>query len=199
MRPWAGCARRRQLGAGVRFAILPQVLPNFLSYSLLRFEMNVRAPRVIGFVGAGGIGQELYQVISFNYYQEIGAILVLIMLAVSLIDLLSERLRVRVIGALRDQRGDRGGGLRLPAAFGARPARAGDPRSPRGWAFARVAGRAVGGSTSPPPVWRAACRRLLVILPPDGAAELPARNGRTSCKGSGRASRWRSSAPSSRR
>jgi phosphonate transport system permease protein len=82
----------------VRFAILPQVLPNFLSYVLLRFEINVRGATVIGFVGAGGIGQELYSVISFNYYQEIGAIIVLIIVAVSLIDLTSERLRTAAIG-----------------------------------------------------------------------------------------------------
>jgi len=83
----------------IRYAILPQVLPNFLSYVLLRFEVNVRGATVIGFVGAGGIGQELYTVISFNYYQEISAILVLIVLTVSLIDLLSERVRMRAIGA----------------------------------------------------------------------------------------------------
>jgi phosphonate transport system permease protein len=74
------------------------VLPNFLSYLLLRFEINVRGATVIGFVGAGGIGQELYTVISFSYYQEIGAIIVLIILAVSAIDLASERLRTRAIG-----------------------------------------------------------------------------------------------------
>jgi len=84
---------------GIRYAILPQVAPNFLSYVLLRFEINVRGATVIGFVGAGGIGQELYTVISFNYYQEISAILILIVLTVGLIDLLSERLRMRAIGA----------------------------------------------------------------------------------------------------
>ena len=83
---------------GIRYAILPQVLPNFVSYVLLRFEINVRGATVIGFVGAGGIGQELYTVISFNYYQEISAILVLILLTVSAIDLVSERVRMRVIG-----------------------------------------------------------------------------------------------------
>jgi phosphonate transport system permease protein len=82
----------------VRFAILPQVLPNFISYVLLRFEINVRGATVIGFVGAGGIGQELYSVISFNYYQEIGAIIVLIILTVSVIDLTSESLRRRAMG-----------------------------------------------------------------------------------------------------
>jgi len=99
MRPWDGV---RAAGANwvqtVRYAILPQVMPNILSYALLRFEMNVRGATVIGFVGAGGIGQELYTVISFNYYQEIGALIVLIILAVSVIDLISERLRSLAIG-----------------------------------------------------------------------------------------------------
>lgn len=102
MRPWDGV----QSAGGnwvesVRYAILPQVLPNILSYVLLRFEINVRGATVIGFVGAGGIGQELYTVISFNYYQEISAIILLVILAVSAIDMLSERLRFLVIGAAR--------------------------------------------------------------------------------------------------
>ncbi len=99
MRPWDGV---RAAGANwvqtVRYAILPQVMPNILSYVLLRFETNVRGATVIGFVGAGGIGQELYTVISFNYYQEIGALIVLIILAVSAIDLISERVRSLAIG-----------------------------------------------------------------------------------------------------
>ena len=99
MRPWDGV---RAAGANwvqtVRYAILPQVMPNILSYVLLRFETTVRGATVIGFVGAGGIGQELYTVISFNYYQEIGALIVLIILAVSAIDLISERVRSLAIG-----------------------------------------------------------------------------------------------------
>jgi len=92
--PWDGVrAAGGTWAQAVRYAILPQVAPNFLSYVLLRFEINVRGATVIGFVGAGGIGQELYTVISFSYYQEISAIVVLIVLAVSLIDILSERLR----------------------------------------------------------------------------------------------------------
>jgi len=88
---WAQCTR---------YAITPQVLPNFLSYTLLRFEINVRGATVIGFVGAGGIGQELYQVISFNYYQEISAVVALIIVGVIVIDLTSELLRHRLIGNL---------------------------------------------------------------------------------------------------
>ncbi len=99
MHAWDGV---RATGANwplaVRYAIVPQVLPSLLSYVLIRFEINVRGATVIGFVGAGGIGQELYQVVSFNYYQEIGAILVLVVLAVSVIDLLSERLRTSALG-----------------------------------------------------------------------------------------------------
>jgi phosphonate transport system permease protein len=83
-----------------RFAILPQAAPNLLSYALLRFETNIRSASVIGFVGAGGIGQELYNVIASNYYEEISAILVLIILTVASIDLISEALRHRVIGAM---------------------------------------------------------------------------------------------------
>ncbi len=81
----------------VRFGVLPQVLPNLLSYALLRFEINVRGASVIGFVGAGGIGEELYHVIAFNYYEEISAIIVLIILSVAAIDLVSESLRRNLV------------------------------------------------------------------------------------------------------
>ena len=85
----------------MRFGLLPQVAPNLLSYAILRFEINVRGASVIGFVGAGGIGQELYAVIAQNYYEEISAIVVLIILAVSVIDLSSERVRRMVIEGRR--------------------------------------------------------------------------------------------------
>lgn len=102
MKPWDGIVSSGGNWAhGVRFAILPQVMPNFLSYALLRFEINIRGASVIGFVGAGGIGQEIYHVIAFNYYEEISAIVFLVILTVFAIDLVSERLRHRVIGAAR--------------------------------------------------------------------------------------------------
>jgi phosphonate transport system permease protein len=105
MGPWDGVrASGATWAEACRFAILPQALPNILSYALLRFEINVRGASVIGFVGAGGIGEELYHVIAFNYYEEISAIIVLIILAVAAIDLLSETLRHRVIGALEGGR-----------------------------------------------------------------------------------------------
>lgn len=77
----------------LRYAVLPQVLPNFLSYTLLRFEINVRAAAVIGFVGAGGIGQELMFVIRQFVYPDISAIVLLIVLTVAIIDICCEKLR----------------------------------------------------------------------------------------------------------
>ncbi len=83
----------------VRFAVLPQVLSNFASYALLRFEINVRGAGVMGFVGAGGIGQELLIAIRNFYYSDVSAILLLIVLTVFAIDLGTEKLRHHLIGA----------------------------------------------------------------------------------------------------
>jgi phosphonate transport system permease protein len=85
----------------VRFAVLPQVLSNFASYALLRFEINVRGAGVMGFVGAGGIGQEFLVAIRNFYYADVSAILVLIILTVFCIDLATERVRHRLIGPER--------------------------------------------------------------------------------------------------
>ncbi len=81
----------------VRFGVLPQVLSNFASYALLRFEVNVRGAAVIGFVGAGGIGQELIVAIRKFYYSDVSAILLMLLLCVMAIDFASERLRSRLL------------------------------------------------------------------------------------------------------
>ena len=86
----------------MKFGLLPQVLPNLISYILLRFEINIRASTILGFVGAGGIGQELYLVINFNYYEEVSAIILLIILTVISIDLLSGYLRKNIVGVEND-------------------------------------------------------------------------------------------------
>ncbi len=84
-------------GAGwwqtIRFAVVPQVLSNFASYSLLRFEINVRGASIMGFVGAGGIGQDLIEAIRKFYFTDVSAILLLIIVTVMLIDYGTERLR----------------------------------------------------------------------------------------------------------
>lgn len=80
------------------YGVVPQVAPNFFSYAMLRFEINVRASSIIGFVGAGGIGQELNRVISFYSDDRVLAVLILVVLTVTVIDLISERIRLGYIG-----------------------------------------------------------------------------------------------------
>jgi len=82
----------------VRFAVLPQVASNFASYALLRFEINVRGAAVLGFVGAGGIGQTLLEVIRKFYYADVSAVLLIIIATVMLIDGITEGVRHRLLG-----------------------------------------------------------------------------------------------------
>jgi phosphonate transport system permease protein len=82
----------------MRHAVLPQVLPNYVSYTLLRFEVNVRGAAVLGFVGAGGIGQELLSAIRQFYLSDVSAIVLMIVATVALIDIGTEWLRHRLIG-----------------------------------------------------------------------------------------------------
>lgn len=81
----------------VRFGIMPQVLPLFFSYSLLRLEINVRASTILGFVGAGGIGEALSTVIQWRYGDEILAIMTLLVLTIVALDYLSSFFRNQLI------------------------------------------------------------------------------------------------------
>jgi phosphonate transport system permease protein len=92
----AGGAWRQTL----RYAVLPQVAPNFASYALLRFEINVRGASIMGFVGAGGIGEQLMVAIRQFYYTDVSAILLLIIGTVMLIDFGGERLRHALAGGM---------------------------------------------------------------------------------------------------
>jgi phosphonate transport system permease protein len=71
----------------MRFAVLPQVAAGYASYALLRFEINVREASVMGFVGAGGIGQELVVAVRKFYYSDVSAILLTIIVTVFVIDI----------------------------------------------------------------------------------------------------------------
>jgi phosphonate transport system permease protein len=82
----------------MRFAVLPQVIAGYASYTLLRFEVNVREASVLGFVGAGGIGQELVVAIRKFYYSDVSAILVMIVVTVFCIDISTGWLRARLFG-----------------------------------------------------------------------------------------------------
>ena len=84
----------------MRFGVIPQLLPQLVSYWLLRLELNLSAAAALGIVGAGGIGVELQRAISFTEFDTYLAILLLIIACITVIDLVSERLRHRLIGAM---------------------------------------------------------------------------------------------------
>ena len=81
----------------VAFGVIPQVLPLWLSFTLYRFESNVRSASVVGMVGAGGIGVVLFEVIRGFQYAQTCAVLIILVVTVTLIDLLSATLRKRFI------------------------------------------------------------------------------------------------------
>ena len=82
----------------MRLAVVPQALPNYASYLLLRFEINVRGAAVLGVVGAGGIGEDLYVAIRQFEYPDISAIMLLLIATTAIIDLSCESIRHRLIG-----------------------------------------------------------------------------------------------------
>ncbi|MBA8910130.1 phosphonate ABC transporter, permease protein PhnE [Aminobacter ciceronei] len=82
----------------VWFGIVPQVMPNFLSYGLLRLEINVRASTIIGAVGGGGIGEVLRLSISRNHEAKTIAIIILLFCTIVAVDQFSAWLRKRLVG-----------------------------------------------------------------------------------------------------
>lgn len=89
----ANWAQRMGLG------IIPQVAPNWLSYGLMRMEINVRASAILGFVGSGGIGYDLKIAMQWGLgkYDQVVAIFLLLFLAIVLIDRLSDHARARLV------------------------------------------------------------------------------------------------------
>ena len=81
----------------VVFGVIPQVMPLWISYSLYRFESNVRSASVVGIVGAGGIGYTIWDAIRSFDYGKTAAIIIVIVGTVSLLDLFSARIRQRFI------------------------------------------------------------------------------------------------------
>lgn len=75
------------------FGVIPQVLPLWISYSLYRFEANVRSASVLGMVGAGGIGQILWEIVRGFEYAQTAAVLIILIISVTIIDLLSSYIR----------------------------------------------------------------------------------------------------------
>jgi len=91
----------RATGAGrlaeIVWGVIPQVAPLWTSYALYRFESNSRSATVLGLIGAGGIGQVLFDALNGFSYKEVSAIALVILVAVSLIDALSQAMRSRLI------------------------------------------------------------------------------------------------------
>ena len=85
----------------VRFGVLPQVMPLFFSYSILRLEINVRASTILGFFGAGGIGAALSENIQWRDGGRVTAIFVLLVVTIIALDYLSDWVRAKLIGAGR--------------------------------------------------------------------------------------------------
>ncbi|MFC0213949.1 phosphonate ABC transporter, permease protein PhnE [Paenibacillus chartarius] len=79
------------------FAVIPQVIPEFLSYALYRFEINVRSATLLGIIGAGGIGTPLIFAINARGWHRVGIILIGIIVTVSIIDYISGALRKRIV------------------------------------------------------------------------------------------------------
>lgn len=78
-------------------AMLPEVSPEFISYTLYRFEINMRAASTLGLVGAGGIGAPLIFAIRSRAWDRVGIIMIALVLAVTIIDIVSGKLRKRLV------------------------------------------------------------------------------------------------------
>lgn len=81
----------------LRYAIIPQILPQFLSFVLYAFEINIRSASILGYVGAGGIGVFYSRNINFGRWDRVGSIVILTFIVVLITDLLSARLREELV------------------------------------------------------------------------------------------------------
>ena len=79
------------------WGVIPQVAPLWTSFALYRFESNSRAATVLGLIGAGGIGQLLFENIQSFNYATVSAIAIVIVIAVTMIDMLSQAMRKRLL------------------------------------------------------------------------------------------------------
>jgi phosphonate transport system permease protein len=77
----------------IAYGVIPQVMPLWTSYALYRFESNVRAAAVVGMVGAGGIGVVLWEVIRGFQFSKTAAVMIMLIVTVSVVDVISARIR----------------------------------------------------------------------------------------------------------
>lgn len=88
-----GAGRLEEIG----FGLIPQVLPLWISVSLYRFESNIRSATVLGMVGGGGIGVALWETMRGFQFAETATVMLVIIVAVTLLDMLSQQVRKRFI------------------------------------------------------------------------------------------------------
>jgi len=81
----------------VRYAVIPQIVPPFTSFTLFRWDINVRTSTIIGFVGGGGIGFYLYQWIIKGDFRAVGSSFIAIAIIVIILDFVSARIRARLV------------------------------------------------------------------------------------------------------
>jgi phosphonate transport system permease protein len=79
------------------YGVLPQALPQFVSYALYRWEVNIRAAAIMGFVGAGGLGQRIHIAISLFHEHQLLTLILAVYVIVTLVDALSAWLRARLV------------------------------------------------------------------------------------------------------
>jgi phosphonate transport system permease protein len=82
----------------IRWAVLPQVLPLFVSYTLYRFEINFRVSIILGFVGAGGVGFLIQETMRSGKYDQMIILVALVVLMVNILDFISATVRRRLVG-----------------------------------------------------------------------------------------------------
>ncbi len=79
------------------YAVMPQIIPEFLSYAIYRFEVDIRASSILGIVGAGGIGTIIIFASNNRNWNEMGTILLAIIIVVTIIDFASARIRRKIV------------------------------------------------------------------------------------------------------
>ena len=91
----AGGASRASI---VLYGLIPQALPAFISYTLYRWECAIRASAIMGFVGAGGLGQQIELSMRMFQFHEVITLLGVLLVLVGAVDLISGRIRAQVVG-----------------------------------------------------------------------------------------------------
>ena len=81
----------------VNYAILPQIVPPFVSYLIYQWDINIRMATIIGFAGGGGIGLTLYTYFGSLQYHKAGTVVAIIVLVVALMDFTSAKLREKLV------------------------------------------------------------------------------------------------------